>query len=74
MWEEAGLPRGTAYLSASMRGKIRALELLLSRGANHLRIEKIRSSEILGFSYEEAKSHGRREIMSLFHKHTYGHN
>lgn len=51
VWVEACLPRGPALHSASMRGNIGAFELLLSRGADPLRNEKIRSSEILGSSY-----------------------
>jgi len=69
-WKEVGFPRGTALHSASSRGNTRAVQLLLTHGADPLRNKKLGASEIPDSSpYEEARYRGHAEVMSVLQKH-----
>ncbi|KAK0934197.1 hypothetical protein LTR48_002924 [Friedmanniomyces endolithicus] len=69
-WQEVGFPRGTALHSASSRGNVLAVQLLLAHGADPLRNKKVGTSEIPDSSpYEEARFRGHAEVMSVLQRH-----
>lgn len=70
IWEKVGFQRGTALHSASINGKLAAVQLLLANGANPLRKQLVRSFEIAESSaLDEAERRNHMDIVFVLQLH-----
>ncbi|KAK5692152.1 hypothetical protein LTR97_011326 [Elasticomyces elasticus] len=65
LWDKVGFQRGTALHSASVKGNLGALQMLLAHGADPLRKQMVHSLEITGSTaLDAAKNRGHTDIIS----------
>ncbi|KAK3613535.1 hypothetical protein LTR56_027826 [Elasticomyces elasticus] len=70
MWDRVGFQRGTALHSASIKGNLGAVRLLLAHGADPSRKQRVRSFEIAESSaLDEARNRNYTDIVSVLREH-----
>ena len=70
MWDKVGFQRGTALHSASIKGNLGAVRLLLSCGADPSHNQRVHSTEIVESSaLDEARNRNHTDIISMLQEH-----